>query len=84
MQLGPPLRLDPELHIHAVGAVRARLQFQIMYRIQGERELHDQILEHLSGYDNARPVRIKLAEGPNRSALRGQILLPNRQNYCMK
>jgi alpha,alpha-trehalase len=31
---------------------------QIMYGIGGERELPEQILDHLSGYEGARPVRI--------------------------
>ena len=31
---------------------------QVMYGIQGERELIEDTLDHLSGYDNARPVRI--------------------------
>jgi alpha,alpha-trehalase len=31
---------------------------QIMYGIGGERELAEQTLDHLSGYDGARPVRI--------------------------
>jgi alpha,alpha-trehalase len=31
---------------------------QIMYGIGGERELTEQVLDHLSGYDGARPVRI--------------------------
>jgi GH15 family glucan-1,4-alpha-glucosidase len=31
---------------------------QIMYGIGGERELHEHTLDHLSGYDGARPVRI--------------------------
>ncbi|HSR83651.1 MAG TPA: glycoside hydrolase family 15 protein [Streptosporangiaceae bacterium] len=31
---------------------------QIMYGIGGERELHESELDHLSGYENARPVRI--------------------------
>src|SRR6266566_866919 len=31
---------------------------QIMYGIAGERELTEQTLDHLSGYDGARPVRI--------------------------
>jgi alpha,alpha-trehalase len=31
---------------------------QIMYGIGGERELPEQVLDHLSGYDGARPVRI--------------------------
>jgi len=33
-------------------------QLQIMYGIGGERELKEQVLDHLSGYDGARPVRI--------------------------
>ena len=31
---------------------------QVMYAIDGERELREQILDHLSGYEGARPVRI--------------------------
>ena len=31
---------------------------QVMYGIGGERELEEQILEHLDGYEDARPVRI--------------------------
>ena len=31
---------------------------QVMYGVQGERELEEEILEHLSGYDGARPVRV--------------------------
>jgi alpha,alpha-trehalase len=31
---------------------------QIMYGIGGERELTERVLDHLSGYDGARPVRI--------------------------
>jgi GH15 family glucan-1,4-alpha-glucosidase len=31
---------------------------QIMYGIGGERELTEEVLDHLSGYDSARPVRI--------------------------
>jgi GH15 family glucan-1,4-alpha-glucosidase len=33
-------------------------ELQIMYGIGGERELTEQTLDHLSGYDGARPVRI--------------------------
>jgi GH15 family glucan-1,4-alpha-glucosidase len=33
-------------------------QLQIMYGIGGESKLEEQVLEHLSGYDHARPVRI--------------------------
>ncbi len=32
--------------------------FQIMYGIRGERELHEQTLDHLAGYQNSQPVRI--------------------------
>jgi len=38
--------------------VEAQPDLQIMYGIGGERELTEQELEHLSGYDGARPVRI--------------------------
>jgi GH15 family glucan-1,4-alpha-glucosidase len=31
---------------------------QVMYGVNGERALDEQVLEHLSGYDGARPVRI--------------------------
>jgi GH15 family glucan-1,4-alpha-glucosidase len=31
---------------------------QVMYGIGGERELHEQTLDHLNGYEGARPVRI--------------------------
>jgi len=31
---------------------------QVMYGVQGERDLGEQVLEHLSGYEGARPVRI--------------------------
>lgn len=33
-------------------------QFQIMYGIRGERTLTEEILPHLSGYENSKPVRI--------------------------
>ncbi len=32
--------------------------FQIMYGIRGERELTEEVLPHLSGYENSAPVRI--------------------------
>ncbi|HBK32614.1 MAG TPA: glycoside hydrolase family 15 protein [Porphyromonadaceae bacterium] len=32
--------------------------FQIMYGIRGERELTEEVLPHLAGYENSRPVRI--------------------------
>lgn len=32
--------------------------FQIMYGIRGEKVLHEEELEHLSGYENSKPVRI--------------------------
>jgi GH15 family glucan-1,4-alpha-glucosidase len=31
---------------------------QVMYGVDGERDLEEQILEHLHGYDGARPVRV--------------------------
>ncbi|HSO98393.1 MAG TPA: glycoside hydrolase family 15 protein [Solirubrobacteraceae bacterium] len=33
-------------------------RLQVMYGIDGESKLQEQVLEHLSGYDGARPVRI--------------------------
>ena len=33
-------------------------RLQVMYGVDGRRELDEQILDHLSGYDGARPVRI--------------------------
>lgn len=33
-------------------------EFQIMYGIRGERNLTEEILPHLSGYENSKPVRI--------------------------
>jgi GH15 family glucan-1,4-alpha-glucosidase len=38
--------------------VEENADLQIMYGISGERELTEQSLDHLSGYDGARPVRI--------------------------
>ena len=32
--------------------------FQIMYGIRGERRLSEEVLDHLAGYENSRPVRI--------------------------
>lgn len=33
-------------------------KIQIMYGIRGERELEEEVLDHLSGYENSHPVRI--------------------------
>jgi len=33
-------------------------ELQIMYGVDGERELVEQTLDHLTGYENARPVRV--------------------------
>lgn len=33
-------------------------ELQIMYGIDGERDLEERILDHLNGYDGARPVRV--------------------------
>jgi GH15 family glucan-1,4-alpha-glucosidase len=39
-------------------AASADHNLQIMYGIGGERELTEQVLDHLSGYEGARPVRV--------------------------
>lgn len=39
-------------------ATQAEEELQIMYGIGGERELEERTLDHLSGYEGARPVRI--------------------------
>lgn len=36
----------------------AGLRMQVMYGVEGERELTERSLEHLNGYKNSRPVRI--------------------------
>jgi alpha,alpha-trehalase len=33
-------------------------EVQVMYGIQGERELEEEVLDHLHGYDGAKPVRV--------------------------
>lgn len=33
-------------------------KIQIMYGIRGEKQLEEHVLEHLSGYENSRPVRV--------------------------
>jgi alpha,alpha-trehalase len=41
-----------------LGVCREDPRLQIMYGIDGERELTERTLDHLGGYDGARPVRI--------------------------
>ncbi len=41
-----------------VQVCRDRPDLQIMYGIGGEKQLHEQTLDHLSGYGGAKPVRI--------------------------
>ena len=41
-----------------VGVCRDHPDLQIMYGIGGEKQLTESTLDHLSGYDGARPVRI--------------------------
>ncbi|HET6379546.1 MAG TPA: glycoside hydrolase family 15 protein [candidate division Zixibacteria bacterium] len=46
-------------YIHFIAEVaRADKNLQIMYGIGGERELPERTLDHLSGYEGARPVRV--------------------------
>lgn len=41
------------------GIIRTKSDsFQIMYGIRGERQLTEELLEHLSGFENSHPVRI--------------------------
>ena len=40
------------------GDINRRFELQIMYGIGGERDLTEKTLDHLSGYEGARPVRI--------------------------
>lgn len=50
-------------------------QLQIMYGIDGERALTEEVLEHLSGYENARPVRIgNAAYGQKQHDMWGAVL----------
>ena len=43
--------------VNAAGKVGDEL-FQIMYGVEGERDLTEHTLEHLSGYQDSRPVRV--------------------------
>jgi GH15 family glucan-1,4-alpha-glucosidase len=40
------------------GDLNAKLELQIMYGIDGKRDLTERTLDHLSGYEGARPVRV--------------------------
>ncbi len=40
------------------GDLNRKLELQIMYGIGGERDLTEKTLDHLSGYEGARPVRV--------------------------
>jgi alpha,alpha-trehalase len=40
------------------GDLKNKLELQIMYGIGGERDLTERTLDHLSGYEGARPVRV--------------------------
>jgi GH15 family glucan-1,4-alpha-glucosidase len=44
--------------IYRAGAEEAHPGLQIMYGIRGEKDLSERTLDHLSGYEGARPVRI--------------------------
>jgi alpha,alpha-trehalase len=55
------LGLDREAHDYfyfLTELAEENADLQIMYGIGGERELTEEVLDHLSGYDGARPVRI--------------------------
>src|SRR6516164_6458306 len=70
-QLGLPLRLDPGCGIHGLRLPASRLvrrsrtvhalsgfSLQIMYRIDGQKHLVEETLDHLDGYMGSKPVRI--------------------------
>ena len=40
------------------GALKVKQDLQVMYGVGGERALEEKVLEHLAGYEGARPVRI--------------------------
>ena len=42
----------------SAGDLHGKLELQIMYGIGGERDLTEHTLDHLSGYEGARPVRV--------------------------
>jgi GH15 family glucan-1,4-alpha-glucosidase len=44
--------------VYRAGAEEAHPGLQIMYGIRGEKDLSEKTLDHLSGYEGARPVRI--------------------------
>ncbi len=44
--------------VYRAGAEEAHPGLQIMYGIRGEKDLSERTLDHLSGYEGARPVRI--------------------------
>ncbi|MGI9098267.1 MAG: glycoside hydrolase family 15 protein [Solirubrobacteraceae bacterium] len=43
---------------HFIAEVCAGADLQVMYGIGGERQLDEEVLDHLEGYDQSRPVRI--------------------------
>jgi GH15 family glucan-1,4-alpha-glucosidase len=50
-------------------------RLQIMYGLHGERDLTERTLDHLSGYENARPVRVgNAAHGQRQNDVYGALL----------
>jgi GH15 family glucan-1,4-alpha-glucosidase len=43
---------------HFIAEVCADADLQVMYGIGGERQLDEEILDHMEGYENSRPVRV--------------------------
>ena len=63
-------------YLHFIADVAERDQdLQIMYGVDGERALPEQTLDHLSGYEGARPVRIgNAAYGQRQHDMWGAVL----------